>query len=310
MKKSFVVYCLFSLSLWSQQTLRGTFSPSDTYKFAFLYEATPQGANYVDRAQLDSLGSFQLNLPASLNPGIYKIVYAIPPEENNFDFIYNGKEDVSFKFDQDNGIHFTESSENKLWASYLKSMEMINQSISNYYSKDGENNKSFRELFKTLEETQDAYESSAQGMLAATFIKSNSPYIPEAYEDVSKYSENLKVHYFNAVDFDNALLQSSSFIADRINNYVFGVSDEPSDSIYQEQLKGVSTAISGATKNTQVIIYEMLWEEFVQINNEPMAIYTANTYLKPLAKETEKNDLLTKVTSFEQTAIGSNCSRF
>lgn len=304
MKNIPLLVFLFSLSLWSQQKLHGTFSPAEDFNFAFLYEATPNGANYVGRSQLDSLGKFQLNLAADLKPGIYKIVYAIPPEENNFDFIYNGKEDVGFEFNLNSGIEFTESNENKLWASYLKSMEMINQTISNYYNGKTKDEAAFNEIFKTLKDTQEAYEESSKGMLVSTFISSNKPYIPESYVDVSTYSEQLKTQYFKSVDFDNPLLQSSTFIADRINNYVFGISDEPTDAIYKEQIDGVERAIANATASTQLRISQMLYEEFIQLKNDPMAIYVGNTFLKPLATQLNNQDIIDEITAFENTAIG------
>ena len=85
--------------IFSQHTLSGEFSPAEDFTYAFLYHATPSGTEYVDKAQLDGDGKFNMTLDSINNPGIYKIVYAIPAEENNFDFIYNGKESVAFTFD-------------------------------------------------------------------------------------------------------------------------------------------------------------------------------------------------------------------
>ena len=44
---------------------------------------------------------------------MYRIVYAAPQEDYNFDIIYNGKEDVEFTFNSETGVHFLKSSENK-----------------------------------------------------------------------------------------------------------------------------------------------------------------------------------------------------
>ena len=68
------------------QNIKGTFSPAEDYTYAFLYRATPNGANYIERGKLNDAGSFEITLDSTAKPGIYKIVYAIPPEENNFDF--------------------------------------------------------------------------------------------------------------------------------------------------------------------------------------------------------------------------------
>ena len=136
------------------QSVKGNFSPAEDFTYAFLYQATPEGANYINRGKLDNMGNFEIPSDSAMTPGIYKIVYAIPPEENNFDFIYNGKETIAFNFSNDNGVDFTESEENKLWTSYLKSMEMVNQTISNYYSKEHIDKEGFSSIFKVLKDTQ------------------------------------------------------------------------------------------------------------------------------------------------------------
>ena len=117
-----------------------------------------------------------------------------------------------------------ESNENKLWSSYTKSMEMVNNAISNFYSKESTDENAFKDIFKTLKETQDAYENASKGTLVLTFIKANRPYIPTGFEDVSTYSKNLKQTFLQQVDFENSLLQSSDFLTDRVMAYVFGMS--------------------------------------------------------------------------------------
>ena len=101
--KQLVLLILFTGSiLGAQNSISGTFSPVGTYTFAFLYKATPNGAKFIDRARLDSNGSFSMELDSTQQAGMYKIVYAIPVEENNFDFIYNGRESVRFEFNPSN----------------------------------------------------------------------------------------------------------------------------------------------------------------------------------------------------------------
>ena len=122
MKKILLLFICFPF-LIQAQSVSGTFSPSSDYTYAFLYKATPEGADYVNRGKLH----FEIPMDETVTPGIYKIVYAIPPEENNFDFIYDGKESIDFDFNRESGVEFKTSEENKLWNSYLKSMDMVNQ---------------------------------------------------------------------------------------------------------------------------------------------------------------------------------------
>ncbi|WP_299121790.1 redoxin family protein [uncultured Winogradskyella sp.] len=294
----------------SAQTVKGTFSPAEDYSYAFLYEATPQGANYVNRGQLDATGNFEIPLDSTVAPGIYKIVYAIPPEENNFDFIYDGNETVAFNFNYEKGVEFTQSEENKLWASYLKSMDMVNQTISNYYSKNNTDEEGFNSIFKVLKDTQLAYEESANGKLVSAFIIANRPYIPSEYEDISTYSKKLKQHYLSQIDFSNYLLQSSSFLVDRITGYVFNMVENPSDDTYKTHVDDVAAAISNEHLIIKTSLIEILWQRFVTLENHDLANYITEMYLLDLANATNNKVLAETITSYKNTSIGTKAPDF
>ena len=114
MKKLLLLITLMPSFIFAQYTIGGVFSPSEAYSYAFLYQATPTGSDYIDRAEVAEDGSFSIAFDSLAATGIYKMVYALPPEDNNFDFIYNGKESIAFTFSEDKGLEFTESNENKL----------------------------------------------------------------------------------------------------------------------------------------------------------------------------------------------------
>ncbi|MBU2922639.1 thioredoxin family protein [Winogradskyella psychrotolerans] len=309
MKKLLILFLVLPL-ICQAQSVKGTFSPAEDFSYAFLYQATPESANYVDRGQLDRTGNFEIQLDSTAKPGIYKIVYAIPPEENNFDFIYDGKENISFNFSQENGVSFTESEENKLWNSYLKSIDMVNQTISNYFAKENSDKKGFKAIFKTLKDTQTGYEELAQGKLVSSFIIANRPYIPTEYEDISTYSKNLKQHYLSQIDFSNYLLQSSSFLIDRVTAYVFNMVENPSNATYKAHIDDVAAAINTNDLIIKTSLLEMIWKHFVDQKNHEVANYITTNYLLELAKATENNVLLDMVISFKNTSIGSKAPNF
>ncbi|MCA0131091.1 TlpA family protein disulfide reductase [Winogradskyella alexanderae] len=304
MKKLVLVLLLLPL-MGHSQSVSGTFSPSSDFTYAFLYKATPEGADYVNRGKLDSLGYFEIALDESVSPGIYKIVYAIPPEENNFDFIYDGKESVNFNFSRDNGVEFKSSDENKLWNSYLKSMEMVNRTISNYYSKGVRDEEGFKGIFKTLKDTQEGYEKLADDKMVSSFIIANRPYIPKAYEDVSTYSINLKEHFLNQINFNDYLLQSSSFLVDRINAYVFNMVQNPNDETLKKHVDEVAEAIGSGADEIKTILLEVLWQRFVSQDNHTLANYLADSYLLDLANETGRIVLAETLISYKNTSVGT-----
>lgn len=305
MKKIIFALLIIPVLSFSQHNINGTFSPAKDYTYAFLYEATPDGANYVERAKLDSLGNFLLALDAIAKPGIYKIVYAIPPEENNFDLVYNGKENVTFTFSLDDGVNFTESSENKLWDSYLNSMDIVNQTISNFYTKGGTDKDAFNSIFKTLKETQASYEDLAKGKLVEAFIKANKPYTPVAYEDLSTYSKNLKANFFKNIDFNDPFLQSSSLITDRISGFIFGMSAATDNDTYKKHIDIVASAIKSTDTKIQSPLLELLWQEFKRRENHDMANYISKNYLLAIAKSTENKILEQQLLSYKNTSVGA-----
>ena len=292
------------------QSVKGTFSPGEDYSYAFLYKATPEGANYINRGKLDSIGRFEITLDSTVTQGIYKIVYAIPPEENNFDFIYDGKETVAFNFNYEKGVDFTESEENKLWTSYLKSIDVVNMTISNYYSKENSDKEGFNAIFKTLKDTQLGYEELANGKLVSAFITANRPYIPTQYEDISTYSNNLKQQYLSQIDFSNYLLQSSSFLVDRVTAYVFNIVPNPSDETYKLHVDDIAAAISNDDSIIKTSLLEVVWQRFVTLENHDLANYVTETYLLDLANTTNNKVLAETITSYKNTSIGTKAPDF
>lgn len=310
MKRLLFALLVLPSLLFSQHTLSGEFSPAEDFTYAFLYHATPSGSEYVDKAQLDSNGKFNMTLDSINNPGIYKIVYAIPAEENNFDFIYNGKESVAFKFDLETGVEFTESNENKLWTSYIKSMDMVNRTLSNFYIQKSTDEAAFMEIVKTMDNTQKAYEENSKGMLTESLVKANKPYIPNQYEDLSTYARNLKSNYLKHVDFGNTLLQSSDFLIERVLAYVFGMTTNTTDSLYKENVDNLMDHIGEGNLKIKTVLFEMIWQQFKQMGHTELTNYVADTYLLELANQTNQPELIEEITIFKNTSVGNKAPNF
>lgn len=310
MRYLFFFLLFIPFSMFSQHSISGTFSPVSDYTYAFLYHATPNGSDYIDRAQIDTEGRFTIPLDSSVTAGIYKIVYALPPEENNFDLIYNGKESVSLTFSIDKGLEFTDSNENKLWSSYTNSMEMINRTISNYYTQESTNKKAFKDIFKTLKETQVAFEEASKGTMALTFIKANTPYIPESYEDISTYSSNLKRTFLSHVDFNNYLLQSSDFLVDRVLAYIFGMTPNTSNKTYKADVDNIITSIGNGNLNIKTMLLEMVWSRFKNMDNPEVANYISDTYLMELSKTGNYLALTEGLEIYQNNQVGKTAQNF
>ena len=286
------------------------FPPPEDFTYAFLYHATPTGANYINRAELSEDGSFTIPFDSTTTQGIYKIVYALPPEENNFDFIYNGKESVAFTFSLEEGLDFTKDENNKLWESYSKSMEMVNMTLSNFYAQESSDTNAYSAIIKTMRDTQTAYEASSKGTLASIFIKANTSYIPDDYEDLSTYSKNLKRDYLKYTDFSNPLLQSSDFLVDRVMAYIFGMSANTSNETYKKDIDDLMVTIGEGNSDIKTILFEMIWRRYKGIDNPELANYVGDNYLMELAKLTNYEALTQELIVYKNNTVGNKAANF
>ncbi|SDB59953.1 Thioredoxin-like [Flavobacteriaceae bacterium MAR_2010_188] len=310
MKQLLFLLLLIPAFCISQHKISGTFSPPENYSFAFLYKATPLSTEFVTRSEIDSTGNFSFEIDTLAQPGIYKVVYAMPPEKYNFNIIYDGKEDINLTFSEEKGLEFKESNENKLWASYTKSLDLINSTISNYYTKQSKDKEAFNEIFKALSDFQNAYESNSEDLMVNDLIKANRPYIPMKYEDVSAYAKNLKENYLENIDFENPLLQSSDFISDRVMTYMFGVSDNTDDDFYEGQLKTLNGLLKKAEPTVKIAILLPVWQRFRDLSNDGMANYMIDEYLMEIAKKSDQELLIETFEDFKNTSIGRKAHDF
>lgn len=309
MNKLIALIFLLPLLGIAQVKINGNFSPPEDFSYIFLYKANPLSSDFVTRTEVDREGNFTMESDSLSEPGLYKIVYAMPPERYNFELIVDAKENISFEFNEENGLEFSESDENKMWHSYIETLAMISSTISNYYSKDGKDIKSFQEIFKALADFQTAYEKNSEGMLVHSLIKSSRPYIPVGYQDVSTYLKNLKNTYLNNIDFGDSLVQSSGIIKEKVMSYVF-YEDNQSQEQYESKISAVTFAIEEIDPLLQLKTLLPIWEYFTQTGNDVMANHLIDFKLMQLAKTTGQDVLIEAFTNFQNNAIGSKASNF
>jgi thiol-disulfide isomerase/thioredoxin len=310
MKNILYLFIVLPILAFSQQSIQGTFPTNGNFTYAMLYKSTPTSLDYVERSKMASDGSFKIDLPAETPAGIYKLVYGLPLEDYNFDLIYNGKEDVVLSFSDDEGLVFKESSENTLWMSYTKSMELVNMAISNFYTQESTDEKAFKDIFKTLKDTQNGFEDAAKGMMVLEFVKANRPYIPEQFEDVQTYSNNLKNTFLKHVDFSNPLLQSSEFLTDRVLAYVFGMNASLDAEVYKSQIEQLLTTIGDKNDAVKMSLLETVWNQFISMENYDLANYVSESYLLTLAKSQDNEKLVHTLTIQKNAGIGAKAKDF
>ena len=307
------IFLFFLLpSILFAHTIKGTFTNAKDYKYVLLYKILPLSTLYIADTKINEDGSFIIDLDSSATAGMYKIVYAMPKEEYNFDIIYDAKEDVEFTFDSEKGITYKESLENKLLTGYTSSMSMISQSIGNFFRQQSSDTTALNTIFKTQRETQTNFEEAAKGTLALEFIKANRSYIPKHYEDAPTYVKNLETHFFDYVDFNNETLQSSDFLVERMYNYILGIGKGSQDIVanYKENIDVFYSAMDNAPLTIKSSLLVQLWQSMADSDFESVANYISDTYLIGIAKALKDQDLVDGLNRFKNTSRQSKAPDF
>ncbi|MDW5290849.1 TlpA disulfide reductase family protein [Formosa sp. PL04] len=308
MKKLIFALLLLPSVMLAQHKISGTFTPAASFKAAILYKLDSSKNDYINNADIVN-GNFEIPLDASLKPGMYRIVYALPQEQYNFNFIYNN-EDIVFKYDQKNGASFLLSKENILLSNYRDNMYSIKSKLNTFYGKGDQNKAEYTACISELKSIQDTAETASEGMLAHVFIKAEKPYIPTTFEDAATYYNNYKINYFKPIDFSNPVLQNSSFLMDSALNYVFIFADKQAkNTSYKNNIDDV-VRVTSKEKAIQKSILEVLWSQFKDRNNEEVANYISSKYLEKLLDPVKDEMLLSDMKAFQNTAIGATAPDF
>ncbi|WP_290700762.1 TlpA disulfide reductase family protein [Lacinutrix sp.] len=291
--------------LFAQHTIKGTFTPAEDFKFAFLYRITAETSLFVANADVTKEGTFEIKLDENTIPGTYRLVYAQPQDQYNFDFFISNKEDIVLEFDSEQGLTFSKSNENKLYSSYNRSMALVNKSIRNYYSTGKEDKKGYSKIFNILKDTQSEFEKASEGMIANNFIKACRPYMPNGLEDVATFSNNIKSNYFSNIDFGNKTLQDSNFLIKTTIDYVIGfINPKDPDASYKENIDTVVKYIGNNSK-IKGILLEILWNQFSVENNEVVTNYIGSKYLLSIARANNDNELANSIIYFKNASVGN-----
>ena len=295
-RKILFILCMIPMCMQAQKVMTGTFSPAENYKWFILYKLKTTHQAYIDNGKIVD-GKLSYTFPADAPKGMYRLVYGMPQESENFDFIYTGEENISFEFTE-NGADFITSKENKLNTSYFANINEAKKLINAYYQSGNTNEEAFLEAFNVIKTLQETFEKEAQGTIAYNFIRANRSYIPTSYETPAIMVDNIKKHYFDHVDFSNPVLQNSDFIADKMSNYVFTAlpmkefTGEELNSEYKKNIATIAEKIKPVAVDYQKTLLTVLWEQMVVLENQDIANHIADMYLLSLAKQLNDQKLI------------------
>ena len=228
-----IAFILNLTSLKAQYNIFGQLNPKGDYAQVLLYKTQGAFQYYKASTEIDSLGMFGFRLPENFETGSYRLVYNT--QKNLFVNIIYNQENVSFTCDPEdvtNTIYFFDSKENSKFFDYIKQINVKYielDSIQNLCYQDYSNEKLVRKYISKNAEInafQNYFEQETKGMLVNNFIKAYKKTNPELpLQSKLDYYLYLRKNYLNNIDFQNETLRNSSFIIDRLNEYVFDLNE-------------------------------------------------------------------------------------
>ena len=316
MKKIIVFFLLISSLSYSQFNIRGTMSPTENSSWVLLYKIEGTKQIFVKNTQVKKeaeKGFFEFSLPNEAKPGTYRIKYSM--KRNGFiDFFFN-KEDVIFEFnpkDSNNTVIFKESIENQLYSSFTKKIYKAQFTLDSLQSEYFRNpsaliKEAYKKSLAKVKKVEKDYILNSKGKLVNHFIKASLRYnSPEIFERPLNYINSSIAHFFDYVDFSNKILNNSTFLFDKISEYVlalnFAVDPVQKEETYK---KSCNVAITKAkTTSFKADIINYLISQFSEIKNATLVDHLFANYFNKLPKENQNIRFKNKILTQLRIAIG------
>ena len=316
MKKIIVFFLLISSLSYSQFNIKGTMSPIENSSWVLLYKIEGTKQIFVKNTQVKKeaeKGFFEFSLPNEAKPGTYRIKYSM--KRNGFiDFFFN-KEDVIFEFnpkDSNNTVIFKESIENQLYSSFTKKIYKAQFTLDSLQSEYFRNpsaliKEAYKKSLAKVKKVEKDYILNSKGKLVNHFIKASLRYnSPEIFERPLNYINSSIAHFFDDVDFSNKTLNNSTFLFDKISEYVlalnFAVDPVQKEETYKKSCKVAITKAKTTSFKADIINY--LISQFSEIKNATLVDHLFANYFNKLPKENQNIRFKNKILRQLRIAIG------
>ena len=325
MMKKLLALLIFTASVaHAQFTIKGTMTPPEKDNWVMLHKLGGFKPTYVANGTIEFdtvavggdkqvLGRFSINLPANAQSGVYRATYR-NGGAGFIDFLFN-KENVEFIFNPkypEQSVVFTSSRENKLYKEYLEAYALVQRKIDSLLAEyiknpNKDTKKEHKKVIKELEDVQEIYQNKSEGMLAHHFIKASQRYnSPSVFESMDDYLNFTVGNFFKFVDFNNEHLYNSSFLIDRVNDYVFylNVSDdaETQKNLHKEAINTSLGKISKGKLRKDVI--QFLISAYTDKRDGEMVDWLFAEYFDNLPSEDQDADFKTKTLKILNATVG------
>ena len=324
MRRILFIFTFITCScLQAQFAIQGTIDPGHDYSWILLYQMQNGEQNYVANADVVD-GQFTFDVDENQPAGVYRAYYQI---ENSLyvEFIYN-REEVEFSFDPGSpveSISFSRSEENRIYHEYYKEIKLKQHKIDSiqvlYFKATQKEEETrlqsdYKKYLKELKDEQNKYEKNASALLASHFIKASAQYNAEVpHKNPEDYLDAIKLHFFDAMSLSDSVLSHSTFVNDRLNDYVFYLhqGDDP-ESENTLQKGAIEKAVKWIGTSTEVSsnFLEELLETYLLQENVDMINFVKDNYYKNLPSQYQNEELLRRLDCRFKNCHRDNRSRF
>ena len=325
MKNIFAFLLLISSIANAQHSVKGIMSPKiektdwiilyklEGTKQVFINNTTIKSDSIEVNGLKEAIGTFEFTIPKNSKPGTYRVNYRLEGE-GFVDFIYN-KENISFIFNPDypeQSITFSESSENKLYRNYLETTSVAQQQLDSIQvavlQSPGLNLETeYLVAKKNVDSIQNKFTKASKNKFIFPLVTANPIHNPSAIlTTIDAYMSNLKDTYFNNIDFTNETLINSSFLTNKMLEYVFYINysedKETQQNLFKQSVDTVLSKIKSQPYKKDVI--EFLIEQFEVSKNLEVIDYLFEKYYNKLPKKLQNQKFKKDKTALFAAEVG------
>ncbi|MFY8165297.1 MAG: TlpA family protein disulfide reductase, partial [Sediminibacterium sp.] len=278
--------------------------------------------------------SFAISLPATIEPGVYRFVYAMSEQELYVDLIINGTEKViafSIKANDENAVpNFIASIENKLWYNYkahtneqLLKIDLLNQFIYAYPNSESAVVKAAMQEWEKekalyLKKFND-FKETMQGTWAYEMVVNRPFYFANPKDDPRIQDYERREHFWDGFNTNNTKLLNTPLYTEHILNFLRYWMNPNMNFSAEEKTNGFKRGVDiiirqfGGNEQTHEFAYKYLTLGFKQIGEEDVLQYLDENY-KDLANRCfdnfEKNEFDKRMEGYSAMKVGNKVPNF
>jgi len=330
MKKILAFIFLISSFAHAQYTIKGSMNPTLKTDWVILYKIEGARQVFVQNSKIaidsvdlkgkkQAVGSFKFTVPKDTKIGAYRVTYSMKGP-GFVNFIFN-KEDVSFAFNSEfpnQTVSFSKSKENSYYTNYKTAISIAQQQLDSIQVTALQNpnlnlKNEYKTAFNKVNAIQNGYLEASKTMYIQPFLKAtlrNNP--SEILTTPEEYMSNMIGSFFDNINFNDNTLLNSSFLIDKITEYVFYInySDDAAtqQNLYKESITKVMAKIENISFRKDVI--EFLISQFEESKNLELIDYLFNNYYNKLPETYQDKKFKTEKLGLLATEIGRTAPDF